>query len=102
MNIDINDQNRYVKDGVYDITGIKYLSLNEKQRDRELTPEQEQFIKDNPNWVWAIAYQTYQGFLLSDKPRKFSGKVESSGFNYGTTSILDDCPKAILIVAQDD
>lgn len=67
------------------------------------------FINKYPNYVIASAYQTSGTLLLSKRPKKLSESKEwidkhsfGTGFNYGSTNIIIDCPKAILILAEND
>ena len=60
------------------------------------------FINKYPDFVVGSAYQTYAIVLLTRKPPKFSGKWTGTGFNYGSTNILENCPNDILILAEDD
>lgn len=52
-------------------------------------------------WWDAYAYGTQYSFLLSIKPT-IMVNYEGCGFNYGSNNIIENCPKRILICAEDD
>lgn len=60
------------------------------------------FAKKHPGFVVAQAYATYACFLLSRRPKKAQCNVQGSGFNYGSTNIITNCPNRLLILAEDD
>lgn len=115
-------QKRRVRDGIYDLSGVEYLSepvfwegpgrfydlsTEEKKQHRKDHNEKTaklfmEFIGKYPGYALAEAYETETTFLLSRYPDKFSGVQLGSGFNYGSTSILDNCPRTILILAEND
>lgn len=60
------------------------------------------FINKYPNTQIAHAYETATTILLTDKVHKFNGTMISEGFNYGGNTLIENCPKTILIIAQND
>ena len=93
------EDNRWVEDGIYNVTNIDFISRNGMgNNDKEV----KKFITKYPEFWVASAYETEQEILLASKPEKFKGEQHGSEFNYGSTNILTNCPKAILILAQND
>lgn len=95
---------RSVQDGIYEIQDgniiLKVLSeLGEVATPKEVILT---FLSVHPNWRYVGAYETYAEFLLSEPPLEFKGKKMGSGFNYGSTNIILDCPKRLLILAEND
>lgn len=103
----------HLEDGIYDMTDISHLKLPDPLRDEGITKIKE-FVKNYPNFVIANAYETMVTILIAKKPQKLYDynfnkikkdskiKWDGSGFNYGSTNILDNCPKKILILAEND
>ncbi len=91
--------NRIVDDGVYDVTDIEFIETDGMPI---LTSKIEDFIRRNPDFCVAETYNVDVWFLLAKKPNKFIGEHSGSGFNYGSSNILQNCPKDILILAQND
>lgn len=51
----------------------------------------------------AYAYDTDCCLLFSEKPEKFKPTMKGGGFEgHGTTALIDDCPKRILILGEND
>jgi hypothetical protein len=82
------DHSRILDDGIYDVTGIEDLEVDDCQLDDECEKEVRDFISRNPEACLAHAYDTGVGFLL--------------GFNYGSSNIIRNCPQDILILAEND
>ena len=86
-----------VKDGVYDVTDINFIVKTSKNTD-----EVAAWVNEREK-VWiANAYETDEYIFLENEPKKFAGKRYGSGFNHGSTNILTDCPKSVLILAEND
>lgn len=70
----------------------------------ETTPKLIEFAEKYPEFVIAHAYETSWTLLLSRAPIRLEmdGKWFGSGFNYGSTNLLEDCPKRLLILAEND
>lgn len=96
------DEDRYLSDGVYDVTGIEFVELQENNPDEEEIKKEEEFFEAHKNFYIASAYETECTILLANKPKPFKGEEFGNGFNYGSTNILTNLPKAILILAQND
>lgn len=86
-----------IKDGVYDVTDIAFIAKTNKNFEEvvEWVNEREKI------WI-ANAYDTDGHIFFEEEPTKFDGKWYGSGFNYGSTNILTDCPKSVLILAEND
>ena len=92
-------------DGIYDVTGMKYISLfggdpcslDEKEVKSALS-----FLKKYPKAVIASAYETEHTLLISGRPKKIRTAHVGSGFNCGSTNIINNAPKSILILAEND
>ena len=59
-------------------------------------------MRQHPDFTFANAYDTGAAFIFATKPKVVAGTIEGTGFNYGSTNILHDCPKDILILAEND
>jgi len=94
-------KDRFLRDGIYDVTNISFYQTTEDERMDHLD-EIKLFIKDNPEYVIAHAYETYIIFILGRRPEKIINQSTGSGFNYGSTNIIDNCPRTILILAEND
>lgn len=61
------------------------------------------FMEKNPNWVLASAYETHTYLLLSRMPEPWIGHAFGSGFNYGSTNVINTKgADRLLILAQND
>ena len=60
-----------------------------------------EFADKHPEFCIANAYQTEYPIWLSKMPTKKLNFV-GSGFNHGANNVIEDCPKRILICAEDD
>lgn len=91
-----------ISDGIYDVTSIEFKAV-----DRNIKSGIEWIRNHEKFWV-ADAYETDFPILLSDEPRCLNSKKWNkenwvgSGFNYGSTNIIKNCPKGILILAEND
>lgn len=102
--IDFPDD-RVLRDGIYEVSDdIEVLELEGEAQ--ELRAEDRtkalKFMARYPDYYMASAYQCYATFLLSKKPNKFGGEYSGSGFNAGSTNLLSDCPRRVLILAEND
>ena len=86
-----------VKDGIYDVSDIEFFLVDSKEREVTVA-----WIEAHDKFWIASAYETETIILLAGEPRKFEGTWDGSGFNYGSTNIIIDCPKSILILAEND
>ena len=104
---------RWLKDGIYDIGDIDFIDVGYvkmtffiKKYDVVFTTKQENiakpFIEKYPDFVIGEACGTDQMFILSRRPDRAKLKHFGSGFNYGSTNIIQNCPKNILILAEND
>lgn len=88
-------------DGVYDMTGIEFV-VDDENKDRNKR-NLEGFIKKYPDFLLASAYETDERILVATRPPRV--RVENllgGGFNYGSTNIIINCPKTVLILAEND
>ncbi len=72
----------------------------------EKKKEIEEFInstKDKKEIYMANAYETSSCLLFSEKPKEIKLNIKGDGFEgHGTTAFIDDCPKRLLILGQND
>ena len=91
-----------LSDGIYDLDGIEFIVVDGNS---ELGIE---WIEAHKEFWIADAYETDFPILLSKEPRCLNSKKWNkenwigSGFNYGSTNIIKNCPKDILILAEND
>ncbi len=69
---------------------------------RDNRREIELFVEKYPTFVVASAYETHFSILLSKMPPEASVEQIGSGFNYGSTNIINNCPRSLLILAEND
>ena len=98
-----NDDNSKVENGIYDISNIEYF-LFRGGYSRPAKKDEAAFrifAEKYPNFVIAEPYQTEQIICLSEKP---TIELDTLGtdFTHGANAIIDNCPKRILICAQND
>ena len=86
-----------VRDGVYDITDIDFVIGKKNDYDNIV-----KWLENKDKFWLANAYETDYYILFAEEPKKFNGKQKGEGFNYGSTSMLLDCPKDVLILAEND
>lgn len=89
-------------DGIYDVTNMEYFEVD----DENLKAAIEYMEAHKIFWI-ANAYQTEETILFPKKPHEMSSRWHKeewieSGFNYGSTNLLRNCPKDILILAEND
>jgi hypothetical protein len=89
-------------DGIYEVQPwVSILDLSKEYNQVKETIQA--FLVENPQWRFACAYQTGVVLLLSEPPiARPDLHTLGSGFNYGSTNLLENCPSRILILAQDD
>ena len=85
------------EDGIFDVSDINYIVVDNREVKKVIN-----WIKEKNKFWIASAYATKTEILFAKKPKKFKGNQEGSGFSYGSTNILTNCPKNILILAQND
>ena len=121
---DLRKTQEYVEDGVWDISDIEVFNPqypttkkwvpgkagskgvfqdipNAEKIIEDYLKSLKDFIKRNPNFVIADAYQTEHPFFFFKKST-VSVQYIGSGFNHGSNNIIDNCPKRILICGEDD
>lgn len=121
---EIEKNKERVPDGIYDISDIEFFNPNiptvrkwvkkgtdPSQNYEDLPNAQEilstwksnldAFVEKYPNFLIARAYATEYALWVATIPTKKIKNI-GSGFNYGSTNIIDDCPKRILILAEND
>jgi len=87
----------YVKDGIYDVSDIESFLVDFKGKEASAA-----WIDAHDKFWRASAYETETFFLFSEEPRRFGGEWDGSGFNYGSTNVIRNCPRDILILAEND
>jgi len=92
-----NPKGTHVRDGIYNVSDIEFLLVNSKDKEATVV-----WIEAHDKFWIANAYETETIILLAEEPRKFEGSWDGSGFNYGSTNIITDCPKSIMILAEND
>jgi hypothetical protein len=96
------EKGEYLEDGIYALDDdIEFVcGTFNHSNDAELL----EFAKKHEGFAIASAYETEMTILLSRVPTKLSSKemVIGSGFNYGSTNIVVDCPRRLLILAEND
>ena len=93
-----NEKGVNIKDGIYDVSDIDFIRADELDKQKDTFA----WIKSHDKFWVGNAYATYTIFLFAEEPRKFEGDWDGSGFNYGSTNMINNCPKTILILAEDD
>jgi hypothetical protein len=95
---------RFLEDGYYDVTDMEYIDLGVDHLRRTATKEAEEFVeRHSDKEVWAVsAYETYTVMLFAGKPRKINILAAGKPVGHGACTVLDNCPKSILLVAEND
>jgi hypothetical protein len=94
-----------LEDGVYDITDIPRLCIDKSTRmslDAEEIAQIQKFLDTHgsDNVAIGAAYGTDATILLAKQPTEVESW--SGGFNYGTSAIVTNCPREIMILAEND
>ncbi len=96
-----------LKDGAYDVTDLpsyylKNVESIESIDEGWITKKGLDFFQKHgaENIYLAIAYQVEGVFLFSGKPKKI--KNHKGYFGQGACALFENCPKSILIIAEDD
>ena len=87
----------WINDGIYDVTDNAFIVKKDKNAEEVV-----KWVNERERVWLANAYETNTHIFFEREPNKFTGKRYGSGFNYGSTNILTDCPKNILILAEND
>lgn len=58
------------------------------------------FLNKHPDFVYAEPYQTNYIWFLSRRPNQL--EYTGNGFNYGSSNLIINCPKRVLVLAEDD
>ncbi len=105
----------YIESGVYNISDIEYFEVQYpvhvvdgiQRSDSKITEDYvalvkgiEEFVSKHPNACLASAFETEKYIILSEKPTKIV-EYKGSGFAHGSTNIIDNCPKRILILEEE-
>lgn len=90
-----------IREGVYDITGIDYLSVDWNTKEDDI----ENFKKKYPDGYQCNAYGVDGYYLLSEKPTVMV-PIDNRGYpnfeGHGTLTVIDNCPRTIIIIGQND
>lgn len=113
MRKDIED--RLLEDGIYDVTDIQFILADDDTTNHFFSDNKQiknkqvlEFINSHKDFVIASAYETNTVIFLAVKPVKLDTEewkkenLFGYGFNYGSTNIIKNCPKTILILAEND
>jgi hypothetical protein len=102
-----NNGRRYLRDGIYNVADIEYMSVQTGLYD--IYSEEDaikilDFIVKHPDFVIASAYGTNYTILLATRPSlcEYTTERLGYGFNYGSTNIIHNCPKHVLILTRND
>lgn len=107
------NESRSLNDGIYDVGDIGYMVVDGETSDN-ISDDAQKFMDAHPDHVIGSAYQCYAVFLFASPPillkslRYGASNPKQtilhfgSGFNHGSANMLRNCPKNILILAEDD
>lgn len=102
----LREDDRFLHDGMYAVADdIVVKELERDPFDTARTPKLDEivvFADQYPDFVIANAYETFTCLLLSRRPDPFQGLVLGTEFNYGATALIENAPKRLLILAQND
>ena len=98
---------KFLSDGMYAVSDDTIVyevdsRIGDTNEDIDNDPKALKFIAKYPNFVVASAYETGTTILLSKPPKKFKHVGPGCGFNYGSTNLIENCPKRLLILAEND
>jgi hypothetical protein len=96
-------QSHLISDGAYDVTDIPFFHIKRAEGlDDKITDEGLAFVKEHgaENIFVANGYQVLGIFLFAGKPKPYNDVIGNYG--RGACAIMQNCPKSILIVAEDD
>jgi hypothetical protein len=97
-------QQHMINGGVYDVTDLPCLEIEDTDDLFSSCVGEEglEFImKYHPDNIYvASGYQVLGAFLFAGKPKLF--KNYAGSFGRGACAVFSDCPKSLLIVAEDD
>jgi hypothetical protein len=96
-------QKHIIGHGVHDVTDIPYCHLEKAEHlEHKITEKGLAFVlkHGHDNIYIANGYQVYGIFLFAAEPKKIRNCLGS--FGRGACALLTDCPKSILLVAEDD
>lgn len=106
------DKDRVLEDGIYDVSGIPYFIEQDREmrhidnagKGRPLSEDAKEFMDNYKDYVIGNAYGCPDSFILGWKPEliKEPTRKIGSGFNYGSTNLIENCPRSVLILAEDD
>ena len=94
-----------IPEGIYDVGEIPFFHIkNAEDMSWPITDEGFEFVKKYgaTNIYIAIGYQVQGIFLFAGNPKKFANKNCLGSIGRGACAVLTNCPKSILIIAEDD
>jgi hypothetical protein len=105
--IDFDDEEKLLDDGIWIVPdNCETLFVEGEYNNLEAYPtaleQANTFAEKYPDYVIASSYEVFGFFLLSKKPRVYNKNWEGSGFNHGSCNLLNNCPKRLLILAEND
>lgn len=98
---------RNLSDGMYDVIDdietLFVFAFTPIGNKIEATKEEIiEFINKYPQCVIASSYETNVVILLSRAPKRIPLNYAGSGFNYGSTNLIENAPRRLLILAEND
>jgi hypothetical protein len=98
--------NKKLPDGIYNPENVPFTIFRDEPhilvRDNVNRQQIKLLIEKHPNGVFANGYQTSTLFFFTEPIKKAYITQLGDGFNYGSTNLLLNCPKNLLILAADD
>jgi hypothetical protein len=94
-------------DGMYDVTGIERVFLDNSNKD-EIDPSDmelaEKFLTEHgsSNVVAGAPYETYGVFLFASKPSNFNQENTMGYAGRGVNCLIANAPRELLILAEND
>ena len=105
----IFDEDAVLEDGIYDVTDIErayFPNVTPDYISEKDFADMKAFIDkhgDDKNGVFFGApYETIGVFLFAKKPKKISLENVTGGAGHGANVLVTDCPRELLILAEND
>lgn len=103
----LNLDESLLRDGMYDVTGITYLFLENAEM-WKISDSDSQAIREfkaihgAENVRVAAPYETFGIYLFAGTPRKLSRDNATGSCGRGSNLLVSNCPKEILIICKND
>ena len=97
-----NEEKFFLGDGVYDATNTPYLFTSAYESRENMNQEALDFVNLHglDNVRVGSAYETYGIILFAGNPPKFKGMKGTVG--RGACAVIENCPKTLVILAEND